>query len=573
MLSGLRSRFAAAIIVLVVAALAGLGAYAIPTSRDAVDDAVDERLAAQAHQIAALAQAAFAAGDEAALASLARSLSVAGTGVTFSDPSGTALGAAGAADTTAAATGSPRSAVAPVRDAAGSLLGFARIEISDAGEAASDLSRSLQLAFAVAGVAAALAGVVISVALLHPLRRLRLAAQELAAQGRPPGVLGGPAEVRELGHSIRVLESTLRQRLNALDTDRQRLQQALAASGDVVLAVDGSGTVVYANPAAEARLARPSPIAGQPLLDVLPDHEVYDLVQSALAGEASAPKLVRREGHQLQATAKPVADGGDWSAVLVMHDVTALHDAEAARRDFVANISHELRTPLSSIAAAVETLESGVAPDDAARFHEIIHMESERMGRLVEDMLELARLESGLAEPQLRSIDPAQLARDAVERMAVQAEHAQLTLRVGELAAKGPIHADPDLASQALLNLVHNAIKFTPSAGGDVTISTRVEGAMLWLLVRDTGVGLSREEQSRVFERFYRLDDARLRGTGAGLGLALVRHIAERHGGEVMVQSEPNRGSTFGFSLPLAPAEPPSAPTATSDTPRNESTP
>jgi len=218
----------------------------------------------------------------------------------------------------------------------------------------------------------------------------------------------------------------------------------------------------------------------------------------------------------------------------------------------VANVSHELRTPLASIAAAAETLELGVDEEDSRRFHKMIHQETSKMAQLVEEMLDLARLESGLAQPQRVAVDVAGLAHAALDRIRPQADRAEL-----HLETRGPaslmVEADPDLVQRALANLLHNAVKFTP-APGTVTLEVAPEPEAVWLLVHDTGIGLAEEDQGRVFQRFYRADWARQRGEGTGLGLALVRHIAESHGGTVRVESRLGEGSTFGFSLPRSDA-------------------
>ena len=441
----------------------------------------------------------------------------------------------------------------------GFLVPFIRDAARDGDEGRATVGIVVALLVAAALVLAT--GVVVPQVTVRPFRRLRTAATALVrGEGTAPLRLSGPQEVRDLGGAFNDLADTLRQQLAAAAAERERLEQTLAASADVVVAVDREGRVVYANRAATTALtAAPKSAVGQPLLSVLFDHEVYELVSQALRGQEATPQPVRRDGRQFQATAKPVSGGGLWAAVLVMHDVTAMHAAEAARREFVANVSHELRTPLAAISAAVETLEQGVAAADAKRFHAIIGTESDRMAALVEEMLELARLESGLAQPQPRRLDLRAAVQEAVGRLRPQAERAGLTLSVSEPAEHSPaedrpaedmtVNADPDLAQRALVNLLQNAIKFTP-APGEVTLSLRAADEVIWLQVRDTGIGLSVEDQARIFQRFYRADRARQRAGGTGLGLALVRHIAEAHGGSVMVESELGAGSTFGFSLP-----------------------
>ena len=592
-MQSLSARYSAAALAVLLAALAGLAVYAILTAVDTTNDAVDDRLTAQARQLAGLAASALAANDAPALAALAGSLAQGDSAVTFIAPDGTVLGdsTAAAADNqaaqpeiaAAAANGIGRSSrraaalgesativAAAVRDGEGTLLGFARVALPDsAREGTGALVGSIAIALAVAALVGALAILALNTALARPLRRLGRAA--LAAAPLP---LGGPEETRAIARAINATHAKLQSERDSLAGERRRLDAALAASADIVIAVDPNGAVLYANPAARADRPPGTPpdepphthVVGASLLDVLPDHQVYALIREAQRGTPSPPTLIRHHDRHFQVLAAPVAEGGDWSVVLVMHDVTALHAAEAARRDLVANISHELRTPLTAISAAIETLEQGLPPNQAPPFHRIIHAESDRMAQLVEEMLELARLESGLTQPQIRTVAVAQLIEEAAARIRPQAERAGLTLRTEPPTPPGlACAADPDLAQQALLNLLQNATKFTPPPGS-ITVSARLQDDAVWLSVRDTGIGIPRDEQGRVFQRFYQLDRSRaaVPGTdpganppanrGSGLGLALVRHIAQIHGGDVALESELGRGSTFSFSLPRAPA-------------------
>ena len=438
----------------------------------------------------------------------------------------------------------------------------------------------------------------------RPARRLsrevRALTSERAVREQRVGPIGpfGDEDLSGIARTVNMLTESLRGQLELASRERGRLEQTLAAAADVVVAVDGAATVVYANAAASAVLTVQAPAAlGRPLLAVLSDHEVHELVSRALRGAETlfsetrsseagssearsseegsargAPRpgapapgssgpasslpqggaLIRRDDRHYQVTARPLTGGGLWAAVLMMHDVTSAHEAEQTRREFVANVSHELRTPLATIAAAAETLELGLDEADSHRFHRIIHQETDKMAQLVEEMLDLARLESGLTQPQRAPMDVCLVARDALERMRPQADRAGLTLSL-----RGPesamLTADADLVQRALGNLLHNALKFTPAPGTvtlEVQEETGGEGGVVWLLVHDTGIGLSAEDQGRVFQRFYRADWARRRGEGTGLGLALVRHIAESQGGTVRVKSVLGEGSTFGFSLP-----------------------
>jgi signal transduction histidine kinase len=245
-----------------------------------------------------------------------------------------------------------------------------------------------------------------------------------------------------------------------------------------------------------------------------------------------------------------LTDGGD-GVIVVLRDVTERRKVEAMRRDFVADASHELKTPVASIQAAAETLVRAIGEDPVAarRFASQVHATSVRLSQMVTDLLDLSRMES--ERPDLHEVDLARLVRKEVDRIADRAEvqGVDLVLDVEEVV----IQASRKDVRLAVRNLLENALAYTPE-GGMVTVGTRREGAVAVLSVTDTGIGIPGRDTARIFERFYRVDDARHRDTGGtGLGLAIVRHVAEQHGGSVEVESELGRGSTFLIRLPLSP--------------------
>ncbi|MCY3567534.1 MAG: ATP-binding protein [Chloroflexi bacterium] len=372
----------------------------------------------------------------------------------------------------------------------------------------------------------------------------------------------GLVELREVSVEQLLTIDGLEGMLSERTAERDQLARALASTGDMVIAVDRDARVQYLNPAAELTLRSGDrePI-GAPLLEAVEDPDLYGAVRLAIEDGTPAVLVVLRAERRFRTVVAPVADvagAGPWSVVLAMHDLSDLYEAEVARRDFFINASHELRTPLASISAAAETLEVVIEPKDSERFRAIIQSEAERMSQLVEEMLALARLESGLTEPEMVVVGMESLLQDAVESIRPQAEREGLSLsyRAGGDETETMIMADPELVGRALLNLLHNAVKFTAKGGLIEVLAEPGDEAdpapMIWIRVRDTGIGIELAEQSRIFQRFYRIDRARQSGGGTGLGLAVVRHIAEVHGGAVSLQSAPGEGSTFGFSVPLA---------------------
>jgi two-component system phosphate regulon sensor histidine kinase PhoR len=254
----------------------------------------------------------------------------------------------------------------------------------------------------------------------------------------------------------------------------------------------------------------------------------------------------------LQVSATTVNGRFERLGLVVLRDVTELRRLEAVRRDFVANVSHELRTPLTSIRALVETLETGTVDDPAMErdfLGRIVH-EVERLTALVEDLMELARLESGRGVVRFEEADAAALLRTAGERLRPQVDRAGLELVYDLPEGLPAVLVERRRIEQVVINLVHNAIKFTP-AGGTIAIAAHAEGEWLVVEVRDTGVGIAADEIERLFERFYKSDKAR-RSEGTGLGLAIARHIVQLHHGEISARSEPGRGATFTFTVPVA---------------------
>ncbi len=249
----------------------------------------------------------------------------------------------------------------------------------------------------------------------------------------------------------------------------------------------------------------------------------------------------------------PIEGGGGWAALAVFHDLTEVRRLDSMRRDFISNVSHELRTPLAGIRAAAETLQEGALDDRPAaqEFLGHIQRETDRMTQLVEELLELSRIESGAAPFAVEPVDASLLVHDTVRRFAQQAERAGIALKSDAPAGPLLLVGDGERLERALGNLVANAIKFTP-AGGEIMLRAAGEDGEVRLSVADTGVGIEPEQQVRVFERFYKAD--RGRGGGTGLGLAIVKHIVRAHGGEVSLESRPGRGSTFTIRLPRRPA-------------------
>jgi two-component system phosphate regulon sensor histidine kinase PhoR len=340
---------------------------------------------------------------------------------------------------------------------------------------------------------------------------------------------------------------------------------------DGLVIVDQTETVQLINPAA-ARLLGVSAtdtVVGHSATAVLRDHELVAVVRDALRmgsptasdGPAAAtqPRVVElgpgEHRRAVQVIASPLAGGPELGGrvLVLLQDVTELRRTESMRREFVANVSHELRTPVAALKALVETLESGALDDPpAARdFLARIHVEVDGLAQLIGELLELSKIESGRTQLRLQRIRPAVVVANAVERLRPQAERQGLTLSVERGPDIPTVQADGDRIQQVVVNLVHNAVKFTPP-GGRIDVHVRRRGHDVAVSVSDTGSGIPADALPRLFERFYKVDRARSSADGTGLGLAIAKHLVQAHGGHIWAESAgEGRGATFTFTLPV----------------------
>jgi two-component system, OmpR family, phosphate regulon sensor histidine kinase PhoR len=242
---------------------------------------------------------------------------------------------------------------------------------------------------------------------------------------------------------------------------------------------------------------------------------------------------------------------GDAGCLVILRDISEIQKSRTTRRDFITNISHELRTPVTSIKVLAETLGGGAFEDKtkAAEYLKKIEMEADRLAHLISEMSEMLKIEGGYSPVKKSGIAPVELLKEAAERLGPQAAHAGLSLSVDIPVELPQLNADREKLEHVLINLVQNAVKFTPS-GGSIILSARPVPGAVQFSVSDTGIGIPKEDLSRVFERFYKVDRARS-GGGTGLGLAIARQIVEAHGGRIWTESTEGKGSTFIFTIPL----------------------
>jgi two-component system phosphate regulon sensor histidine kinase PhoR len=371
-------------------------------------------------------------------------------------------------------------------------------------------------------------------------------------------------EIGMLGRSLNVLAARLREKIEDAEQEQAKVTAILDGMVEGVIAVDGHECIVLMNERARAIFnLGATRTERKPFLEVIRNadlHEVFRASRNARAGT-----LVRREvrlttpvERVLQVHGVPLLlAGAETGVVIVLHDITELRRLEQVRTEFVANVSHELRTPLTAIHGYVETLLGGALeePDHARKFLEIVHRQTERLGRLINDLTDLSNIELGKVALRLEPTALQDVIDSVIAVIEPRARQGGVAL-AGKTPADLPlVKADHDRLAQILINLVDNAVKYTPR-GGAVTVSvTQAARGTVEVSVEDTGVGIPASDLPRITERFYRVDKARSRELGGtGLGLAIVKHLVAAHGGELHIESELGQGTTVRFTLPVAAA-------------------
>ncbi len=404
------------------------------------------------------------------------------------------------------------------------------------------------------------------------VQRLNLYVKQHPLTSLERGLVAGELrDLNDLLEPINQITAEWRAVVQRVTAERNAMAALLENMTDGIINTDADGMVMGLNQAARRVLGLSDKIAveNRTLMQVVRDHEVNAQLRQTFQDGQERVKVLEVGPHRLQLQVKTtlVEEQGEIGPVtrtglVVLQDLTELHRLERVRRDFVANISHELRTPLASVKLMVETLQA-VLEDDPIAAHDFltrIDTEIDGLTQLVRELLELSRIESGQIKLNLKAIDLRELVEQSAERLRPQAERRGLSLISGPNGGEEffpPALVDPDRIMQVLINLIHNAIKFTP-VGGCITMGvSRYRDAdskdeKLLVQVCDTGVGIPPDEVSRIFERFYKVDKARA-GTeaGTGLGLAISKHVVQAHGGEIWAESEFGRGSVFSFTVPV----------------------
>jgi two-component system phosphate regulon sensor histidine kinase PhoR len=416
------------------------------------------------------------------------------------------------------------------------------------------------LSVVIVAICAAGISLVISRKISRPINQMKETAQRFASglfELRVP--IPKQSELADLAQALNEMARQLQDRINTITRQRNEVEAILSSMIEGVLAVDVKGHIVSINKAAAKFMSTdPAEAKGRAVEDVVGNTEFQEFIQNILNEEQPSQTEVVLSGRKdriigLNGATLTDSNGDKSGAVVVLSDMTRMRRLEDVRRDFVANVSHELRTPITSIKGFAETLLEGAIkePEKAERFLQIIAKHSDRLNLIVEDLLSLSSLEEGRQTRKI-TFEEAPIypvLNSVVSMSTIKAEEKQITVELNcDEGIKARINTV--LLEQAILNLVDNALKYSESKSR-VRIEAHQTDQIITIAVHDSGCGIAKEHQSRIFERFYVVDKSRSRKLGGtGLGLAIVKHIAEVHGGYVSLESSPGSGSTFTVHLP-----------------------
>src|SRR5882724_3312487 len=393
---------------------------------------------------------------------------------------------------------------------------------------------------------------------IAPWREVEELVTQIGRGERPRTFLiDGGAQAQRIGLRLEKISEDLQQLNKQIAKRESGMQTIFSAMHDALLVVDSTRHVILANETFRKLFALPEISEGTPLLEIVRDATLDRVIDDALDHGGPVRTELALDGSQIELDAVVTRNNaGEITGTLVLfHDITELKKIDQVRRDFVANVSHELRTPLSILRGYIETLlDSPEMPrEEFSRILGIMERHSKRLDLLAEDLLTLAQLESANPDLQLDAVDLSSFFGELIRDWEKKLANKQLNVTVDVAPDLPTVCADRGRLQEALYNLLDNAVKYSRERG-EITLMARRREQQIVLSVSDNGIGISKDDLPRIFERFYRVDKARSRDTihGTGLGLAIVKHIAQLHGGHVEAESELGKGTTIRVVLPIA---------------------
>lgn len=440
------------------------------------------------------------------------------------------------------------------------LLGIVRaaLPITQIDQILASVRRPVMLTAALGILVVLSAGIFFSHRLSKRIRRITSVAERYAREDWSEKILiDGRDELKMLADTMNHMAATLRSRIEDLETEKGKISVILSHMNEGVIAIDRQKQVLLMNPTAEKLFGcHASSVLGKSLLEVTRHTQVERIVDHAFREKKTLSEEILLSGEikkTLRLSAVVLKEHTrDIGGILVFHDVTELRQLENVRKEFVTNVSHELRTPLTAIKGFIETLLGGAAkdPSTSEKFLKIVSEETNRLGRLVEDILAIGEIEQKIALMKKDSVDLASELAITLESFKARIEKSNLDVE-NRISGKSLIvPGDKDKIHQVFVNLIANAIKFNKPEG-KIVLSADQKPEGVTITIEDAGIGIPEEAQARIFERFFRVDKARSKEMGGtGLGLAIVKHIMEAHGGRATCQSTPGQGSRFSVFFP-----------------------
>ena len=387
----------------------------------------------------------------------------------------------------------------------------------------------------------------------RPIRQITKAADGIAAGNLDQQILIiTNDEIGRLAHAFNEMSHNLQTTMASIVDERSNLASVLSNLTDGVVMTDSEESILLVNSAAEHLFDfQEKNVIGHTLIEVLHDYEIDEVVKKSINSGHEQNAQLESAGRFLRMIAVPISPGKSSATLVLFQDLTELRNLQTMRRELIGNISHDLKTPIAGIKAMVETLQDGAINDKKAAMDFLTRIDGEvnRLTQMVSEITELSRIESGKAELKKEPININVLIQEVVAQMNPLADSVPIIITTSFNPSLPIVKVDKDRIRQTLINLVHNAIKFN-HAGGKIVISTNYDTMSLFVNVADTGTGISKEDLPHIFERFYKADKSRAKGS-SGLGLAIAKHTIQAHGGNISVKSEQGKGSVFSFNLPI----------------------
>jgi two-component system phosphate regulon sensor histidine kinase PhoR len=443
----------------------------------------------------------------------------------------------------------------------GTVIGAVRVALplTDVDRMVGSVGASIIIALLIIIVLVIISGWLIARLLTRPVREVTEASRRIASGELVQRIdTGGMDETGELARSFNQMSVKLAEMVNRMTEDQARLSGILDNIADGVIMTDTEGNIIIANEAIKTIFrVNNKALIDKPLIEKLHDHEIGELLNACL--ETGTEQINQFESNHYQryirAIAVPVCSDKSGGVLLLFQDLTELRNLQTMRRELIGNISHDFRTPLAGIKAMVETLRDGAVDDSefASDFLSRIENEVDRLTQMVTELTELSRIETGRSKLDLEPTDIRSVIESAVKQLKLQAERKTITITVENDAEVPEVVIDSERITQVLINLLHNAVKFT-GEDGTITVKYSTENKMIKVDISDNGIGIAEKDLPHIFERFYMADRSRA-GGGTGMGLAIAKHVVEAHRGHITTQSLEGEGSTFSIFLPLTSAD------------------